>query len=242
MEIVGYLPTIRGLAHSMCAPFFWYTVHGNDQDRVLHNGTVCLLRLEGKLIGVSAAHVYRQYIADRETHRHIKCQFGSVSVSPEELIVDISDELDVATFLLPEVIAAATGVRAHVPVSWPPNPVEFGQVLVYGGYPGVLRVERQLEIDIPFQSFIGKVLSVSRSDLKMHLDLGNFHQPLVGAISPNTDLGGMSGGPVFRLVTRPIERYELVGFIYEFQANLELVMARVANCVATDGSLDHAAW
>ena len=49
----------------------------------------------------------------------------------------------------------------------------------------------------------------------------------------------MSGGPVFRLVPAPpIERLELVGFIYESQPSLSLVYARPSHYITEHGEVD----
>ena len=45
----------------------------------------------------------------------------------------------------------------------------------------------------------------------------------------------MGGAPVFRLVPAPIERLELVAFIYESQPSLSLVFARPSHYVTEDG-------
>lgn len=53
----------------------------------------------------------------------------------------------------------------------------------------------------------------------------------------NEDIGGLSGGPVFRLVSEPLERIELVGLIYEFHASFELVVIHHLSFVQADGRL-----
>jgi hypothetical protein len=90
--------------------------------------------------------------------------------------------------------------------------------------------------DLPFQWFAGAPLSVTPENLKLHIDLENFHRPLQGKDVPNAELGGMSGGPVFRLIPAPpIERMELVAFIYESQPSLSLVYARPSHYITEDG-------
>lgn len=64
-EASGFLPRMRELVMRRCAPFFWST----QQDalkppRLLHNGTICYVDTGRRHIGITADHVYRQYLKD----------------------------------------------------------------------------------------------------------------------------------------------------------------------------------
>ncbi|MBZ0170079.1 hypothetical protein MELA_03001 [Candidatus Methylomirabilis lanthanidiphila] len=50
-------------------------------------------------------------------------------------------------------------------------------------------------------------------------------------------LGGLSGGPVFVWRKTPILVAELVGFIYEYQETLDLMLVRAARVVREDGTI-----
>ena len=53
------------------------------------------------------------------------------------------------------------------------------------------------------------------------------------------ELGGMSGGPVLqeRTSTSGIITLEVVGFIYEYEDNLDALLIRPATCLNEDGTL-----
>ncbi|MDB5815720.1 MAG: hypothetical protein JWN23_2837 [Rhodocyclales bacterium] len=168
----------------------------------------------------------------------IRCQFGGTTTEPESRLIAESQYLDLATFDVSEVVVAASDALAHASVSWPTRAVLANEVLLYGGYPGLLRVEHETTADMPFQWFAGAPISVTPENVKLHLDLKNFHQPLTGSSIGNLELGGMSGGPVFRLVTTPIERLELVAFIYESSPSWSLVFARPSHYITEQGQID----
>jgi hypothetical protein len=237
MERAGYLPALRSIARNACVPFWWHGVDEKGTYRIFHNGTLCILQARDRLIGVTAGHVYEQYLKEKRNDSTLVCQFGSATVEPEKRLIAWSKHLDLATFELSAVVVGASGAYAYAPNEWPPTAVLPGQALLYGGYPGNLRVEQIATADLPFQWFASAPLSVTPENVKLHLDGGNFHQPLVGSELPNCELGGMSGGPVFRLVSAPLERLELVAFIYEFQDTLGLVYARPASCIAAGGEI-----
>jgi len=239
MERSGYLPALRDIAQAICAPFWWHGLAPTGEYKILHNGTVCFLRTESRLLGITAHHVLAKYRLDLAADPQLHCQFGSSTVQPEGRVIAESEELDLVTFDVSDVQAAAIRVSPHVPISWPSAPVTPAEVVLYGGYPGSLRDEGPRTAEIPFQWFVGSPLSVTSSYVKLRVDFENFHQPLNRLPILNTELGGLSGGPVFRFVSGPVvERLELAGFISESQPNLGLVYARPAHCVLADGTLD----
>jgi hypothetical protein len=243
MEGAGYLPALRGIAQSASAPFWWHGLDKEGKYRIHHNGTICFVQTPKRLIAVTAWHVFNEYRAAKAQQPNIRCQFGSTTTEPEARLIAESEYLDLATFDVSEVVVAAAGGSPYAPLIWPTREVSGGEALLYGGYPGSLRVEHEATADLPFQWFAGAPISVTPENIKLHIDLENFHQPLSGNIIPNVDLGGMSGGPVFRLVPAPpIERLELVGFIYESQPSLSLLYARPSHYITEQGLIDrHAA-
>ena len=238
MEHAGYLPALRGIAKSACVPFWWHGLDKQGTYRIHRNGTVCFLQTPKRLIAVTARHVFNEYCSAKIDQPDIRCQFGGTTTEPEDRLIAESEYLDLATFAVSPVVVAASGASPHTPLHWPTREVSAGEALLYGGYPGSLRVEHEATADLPFQWFAGAPISVTPENVKLHIDLANFHQPLRGASIPNVELGGMSGGPVFRLVLAPpIERLELVGFIYESQPSLSLVYARPSHYITEHGQV-----
>ena len=124
---------------------------------------------------------------------------------------------DIATFDLPEVFVSASAGRPkshHHAVQWPPARAQKGDVVLYGGFPGVLREEKGHIAELPFQWAAGRVNDVGDENIILEPDFDTMQW--VGD-EANDHPGGWSGGPVFREVEGvPIARLELVGFIYEF--------------------------
>jgi hypothetical protein len=59
--------------------------------------------------------------------------------------------------------------------------------------------------------------SAGTDKMALHLDLPNLHWPFHEGERINAALGGMSGGGVYRVIEgTPLDRIELVGFIYEY--------------------------
>jgi hypothetical protein len=238
LEVSGYLPVIRQLIMRMATPFSWHGVDENGHYRVLHNGTLTVFHSGIQLIGVTADHVYQQYLRDRDLFESFSCQFGGATVEPENWLIDRSQEADLATFRIPEVILALANLYPHHPVHWPSDQVRVREVVICGGYPGSLREEKAVTLESPFQTLASAVTSVSPHQLGLYLDLANLHWPFHEGENINARLGGMSGGGVYRVIeAQPVDRIELVGFIYEHSETFDLMFARHARFVAADGKI-----
>ena len=238
MERAGYLPALRTIAKSACVPFWWHGVADDGRYRIHRNGTVSFLNTGKRLIGVTAHHVFDAYRTARQAQPDLRCQFGSTTVEPERRLIAESKYLDLATFDISPIVITSAGAAPHTPTAWPTPRAHVKEIMLYGGFPGSLREEHEYTADLPFQWFAGAPISVTPENVKLHIDLANFHRPLVGSTPGNIELGGMSGGPVFRLITTPIERLELVAFIYEHSLLLSLVYARPSGYIAEDGGIN----
>lgn len=233
----GYLPAYRSMVREMCACFWW---HGSDQlgiDRILQNGTVCFVNTGSELIAVTAAHVLEGYISAKRLNPDIVCQLGSITYDPENHVIDIDSCLDLATFKVSPVVIAGAGCTPSTPTSWPPASVATGDTLLCGGHPGAIRHENESSADLPFQWFLATAAS-SNENIALSLELDDCYVPLSVEPLSNKTLGGMSGGPVFKYIPpSPIERIELVGFIYEFQHAYGLMFARPALYIDNQGRI-----
>ena len=141
------LSVVSGLAQCMCAPFWWSVATPEDAvAQILHNGTICYIDTSSRRIGITANHVYKKYLADKEAHdaEAIECQFGSSTIYPERRVIDASERWDIATFDLPDVFVGAS-IRNrksyHHAVRWAPHRAQKSDDVMYGGYPG--RVVKQ---------------------------------------------------------------------------------------------------
>lgn len=241
-EASGYLPTYRSIVQDMCACFWW---HGNDEIgnyRVLQNGTVCFLNIGAKLVAVTAAHVLEGYILAKRLNPDTVCQLGSITYDPENHVIDINRNLDIATFSVSTVVVAGSESSPYTPTSWPPASVSPGDTLFCGGHPGAIRREDGEIAHLPFQWFLASAAS-SNENITLNLELDECYVPLTGDRLPNHELGGMSGGPVFKYIPpSPIERIELVGFIYEFQQTYGLMFARPASYIDQHGKINVVAF
>ena len=110
---------------------------------------------------------------------------------------------------------------------------------MFGGFPAIYRKSRDDgSVDFSFAWFAGKVQSSSRKTIGIVLDIARsiVTSPLP-RIPANADLGGWSGGPVFRIIDEGrIERLELAAIIYEYSPINEITLAHPLLDLAKDGN------
>ncbi len=222
------------LAQSICAPIIF-----PDNEGHYHNGSMTFIRSDSEVLGITNAHV-----ADRITHCKDelgkRCQVGAAYFDPTRLIAR-DPILDLATFhlsdvFLNEVAAPKPAIAATVTI-WPPKPPSEGEPVLYGGYPGCYREHSGGSVSVSFAWFAGKVQSVSPNNIGMVLDIENSVATSPTRIPRDADLGGWSGGAVFRIVEENLlERLELTAIIYEYTDTYGIALARPLTSLLPDGT------
>ena len=75
----AYLKAMSTLAETMCAPLWWSVKTETDQQaRILGIGTISYVDTGTRKIGVSADHVYQDYLTNLAEYGStaVECQFG----------------------------------------------------------------------------------------------------------------------------------------------------------------------
>jgi hypothetical protein len=222
----------------VCALLVEHQDPGDALARILHGGTICYVKTGLRELGITADHVYKQFLSNVAEHgtEAVECQFGGSTVNPERQLIARNERMDLSTFAIPEVFTAASIIQKkthHEPAKWPPDRVTAGDIVIYGGYPGTLRVERGNLADLPFQWMLGRLKEVTDNNIVFEPDFENMDWM---GDQRNADPGGMSGGPVFKVVEGLVAHLKLVGFIYEFPFGAA-ISARHADLILPDGSI-----
>jgi hypothetical protein len=220
---------------AMSVPFWWHGPTPSDP-AIYNNGSLCLLDTGERIIGVTACHVLSAYLARLATGKPFVCQFGGVTVSPEVLLIQMSETLDLATFDLTRIMPALKGYTPHRPSAWPPSRAAVKDLVIYGGFPGYTRRADLIRATFPLHSITGLVSHVTTQNVVIEVDfsrLSDADGPVGNIVS--TDPAGTSGGPVYRVTDSP--DLEIVGFIYEQSQQHQFVLARHAGVITADGMI-----
>lgn len=234
----GLIPTVEENAKRLTAPFSWYAPELQGRSRTIGGGTVCFVNTGVRLLGLTAAHIHRACMTALECDPDLGCQIGGHSFQPSKHLIDIDHDLDLATYELSEIQVNAAGADVHAPSTWPPRLTDDDDLVLIGGWPWRSVVERIGSSTHDFVFFIGRSAGASESSLGMATFRSTSIPYGTRSLSPDLNLGGMSGGPMYVLKQGLIARLELVGILFEYSPSpLELMLARPLSRIAADGKL-----
>jgi len=198
-----------------------------DGDVRLTNGTATLVQFGRNRFAVTCSHVLEKY---RRTPDAI-LQIGNIKLDPTVQLVAEHPTADLATIRISESqaegLTACDGMRAEFfqPTSWPPATVRENHCVALCGYPGKWR-QRMSPEKIDFYGYsIGAtaVTSAGEDRFACLFERQRWVSSFRHELQDLEELGGMSGGPVFRL---GYLQWELVGFIYEFSPQYDIMFMR----------------
>ena len=204
---------------------------------MIGGGTVCFVNSGVRVLGLTAAHVHQECMTALERDPELGCQIGGHSFQPAKHLIDIDEDLDLATYDLSEIQVNAAGADIHAPSTWPPTLTN--DLVLVGGWPWRSVVSHSRSSTHDFVLFIGRFVGTSENCLGMNTFRSTSIPYGARSLSPDLNLGGMSGGPMYVLKQDLIARLELVGIVCEFSPNplFELMLARPVSRVAADGKL-----
>jgi hypothetical protein len=222
-----------------------------EANAAIFSASATYLTLPYRKVLVTNAHVVRKYQAEWESDPRTIIQLPNrVIENFAQRLIDIDDPADLATidasdFTLISRPAASPELRPrqfYKPASWPPSPVQEGDVILSAGWPGSLRSDtdgmRQIEHN-PYSIAAVAVTLATPDRFRVRLNRAD----LSTAFGPRSwddkdfDFGGMSGAPVLR---RNAINYELIGIISEYQAPpIDTFAMTNVDIIKSDGTLWH---
>jgi len=224
-----HLETLR----DSMAPLCW-----SDPQRAnaLHSGTLTFAQTPSRVIGVTAAHVLLQYFRDREQTGEL-LRVMNAFISPR--VIDVSEEMDLAAIEVTAELMANLGV-ARAPISLNPRhrPQE-GRGIILAGYPARSREETRAGVGFGMFTAIGVARRVTDKqitwvpDRERHLSIHGLDE-----LPQNSDLGGISGGPLLAWYEKGLLAYcTLSGIVVEANTLTECVVAVRADAIRDDGGI-----
>lgn len=108
----------RRILRDSRAPIYWFRL-GTKDFAIAHSATLTIVQTPQRLLGVTAAHVLRQYQTDLKAGSLRLQLMNEVVDDLCDRLIDVSDGLDIATFALDEGLVKRLG-RTPLGV-WPPK-------------------------------------------------------------------------------------------------------------------------
>jgi hypothetical protein len=188
---------------------FWARDTDKPTDILNHASAFLLDRGQGPML-VTAAHVYRQYLADWDRVGPLRCQVANTVVSDlrRHLIAcghlgvapgEPEPDADIATFRLSRDATQRIGKKPILapPETWPPPP-KPGEQVMFGGFPGQERIMLGPgEISFGFHSGMSSATSVTQHQITQRYEREFMIDQHGNGLPPKGyGLGGISGGPL----------------------------------------------
>lgn len=173
------------------------------------------LQTPTRIVGLTNKHVATK-ISSLADDPNITLQLGGARFDPDRLI-DVHPDLDLASYDVSDVLLATAGHMAGTVTEWPIQLPSESDALIVGGWPAVFREPTSEDrTDFGFLWVAGRINGVSDRMISINLQLENSTAISESFAVAGTDLGGWSGGPVFRCIdTGLIEHIEVCGLIFE---------------------------
>jgi len=236
----------RRILADCCVPIYWFKLDPKNFS-ISHNGTLTIAKTPRVILGITAAHVYRQYEADRK-NGPVRLQLMNEVVDDlENRLIDISDKLDLATFELDESLVKRLQ-RTPLGV-WPPRPPQEGRGIMISGFPAVERIEsKKFEVNFGLFTALGIARTVTEKQITWLLEREfQLAKARVPAPPPEYELGGISGGPLISWFESPsfVTHHCLSGIVVEhpdYKNNkdmppIERLIAVRADAIAESGKI-----
>lgn len=190
------------------------------------NGSGFVLELGGHHYFGTAWHVVKEWLDRTNDGERVLFQVRNVLLDPSKSLAWKDEQNDIAFLQLSEEEVEQIDISRCDPVrGWPPPHPEEGSYVLISGFPEVIRRQPASEqIEFNALSTMLQVTTVGSRHLVCQFVRENWvsYNPQ-GIPPPGTELGGMSGGPVFAVGNLA---YPLVGLVSEFSADYELLYVK----------------
>ena len=196
----GQIEQVGQAVVNSTAVIYWHA----DGGPILHNGSMFFVHTKRALFGVTARHVYEEYLERAETEPTI-CKINNLKVNLKDRLIGTGTEVDIATFRVTPVELA--NLVGNIPVPWPPKVPAVGARVFVCGLPGLARSMPTLKkVAFKHSWILMCVDSVSDRGISMVRQPNEEMIDLLGAELPpqNIDIGGMSGGPIAVHMNTPV--------------------------------------
>ncbi|MCH8203171.1 MAG: hypothetical protein IH996_08700 [Proteobacteria bacterium] len=224
-----------------CKPLFFGPPPSPAQPVEITNGTMSLLKAGKRFLGLTCEHLIREYQNKKKEDESCSLSLANLQLDdPLSLLIVKDRAIDFAIFEFTseqaqEVIKDSDGIGEAFYEIGPrvPAPIEVGDFVAYGGFPGELRKPASFD-ELNFGSYSSGACRVvdRHSDyftcgFEREYWARHFSEP-----EPRR-LGGLSGGPVFaiRHSSAGFVTYEFTGYVFKIHEPTEALFVRHVSAI-----------
>jgi hypothetical protein len=131
-----FLNNVATTTLEFCMPLYWHD-RNLRWPKPVTGASSFVLKFADRLVVVTAAHVFRTYEKQLKKNSNLVCQLRLLPFDLPKRLIDIDDDLDIATFLLAE--DELPGFAVDCRYRWPPPEPQCGRGLSLAGFPELIR-------------------------------------------------------------------------------------------------------
>ena len=211
-------------------------------DSDINNGTATLLKRNNRLYAITNHHVINGYLSRCEKEDGISLMIGGYYVKNIlEHIAFNNKEFDICVLEFTGQKEDDFRMQGNVPTKFyelgkTEKTVKKGAVVAFGGYPGVFRVRKstnQVEFHT-LSSGASVVKEISDRNIIVSINHEKSAITTLTDVEPPSNIGGMSGGPVFEISKEgSITMFRFCGIIAECNDNYKVMFAKPVSLFAS---------
>ena len=219
------------------APVFWM-LPGEDPLTVKPGGTMFFLRTGNGTFAVTANNVFQAYLRANRSFAGVESRIGHIAFSPEERLIDASEELNIATFKMsPDELWKVGKIGLS---QWPPVVPETGSGVLLVGFRGLDGYTAgSLESSFGTCAVVGGATDLIGRDITCESEKEYWIKgPTLTSPPGAYDSVSFSGAPLFILIDRSgLFQLALGGVTYSTDPGAGVFMASMADRILPDGTL-----
>ena len=231
-------------------PVWWYD-WGQPFEKLEITGATCfVLKFKARYVGVTAAHVVKEILKARQYTPSLDCRIQLTPLYLPLAVIDMNDDLDIATFAISEQQVKDSGVQPFdVSVQWPPPDglIAKKMPIQLVGFPECLRVIDYEGSSLICQAYGALALVEDYSEREITTVYDPAQSLGIPSLLPlGFNMSGCSGGPAVIHHTRNgVHRWHPVGLILRGPlgqaegeaANFDIIRIRRIDCIQDDGRI-----
>jgi hypothetical protein len=240
---------IADAALRWCRSLCWHDANESLRTKKVTGASCFFLRFRTRYVGVTAAHVIRQFQAAKAETPSMVCQLQVMPFDLGNATIDVNDDLDIATFEVSARNLRTVGANAFdVSAQWPPDvTIERGASIQLIGFPEEIRMINPADRSAIFQAY-GALAVVEDCNDRDIITVYDPNQVIAAPTKPalGFNMSGCSGGPgVIHETRNGIHRWAPVGLIVGGPrgqaegeaAQFDIIRIRRIDCIDEDGRI-----
>jgi hypothetical protein len=171
-----------------------------EKGYVFASGTCFFIKIDQVSFVVTASHNIEAFRKIHKEDNTAIMRIDKLIFNPEGLIIDESKNLDMITLRIDDKDLELINKQSYQPIRWPISRLREDEIILITGFPGIYRrFNKRDKITFGYAPILEHVKTVSELHFSSQFDRENWHK-VVGRfeIESYDNLGGMSGGAVFR--------------------------------------------